>query len=732
MADAKEVGIVLGAKEQYEDKLSRYRKSILNTKSDTERAGSSISSQFGRITNAADKLNNKLGAVDKAIGRTFKIGIAGAAAYAGVITKDLVQLDAGMAKINTLYDQTAKSQKVMTKEIISTWKLIPQNFTQITQAMYDGISASLDPKNAASAARKFAMGAVAGGTENMSAVVKAVMGTKNSYGMDDDSLTDIMDVQFATIKAGIVEYEELAAALGTGLMPSAKASGIDYKEVYAGLAQLTKNNMPANVSATSMIQLFNKFTDTEGIKSFKKFGVDIQDASGHTRDLLDITKDLFNVFEKKGMTSEARKGFLKEMLGSDEAARAILPLVQDVKDFEKTYDAIVNKSKGAAKDAYIDQLDNKMTQLKIIMKSITGVGLDYAMQFDPLMDAIFEPFKKKNLLEMDVQDLNEGIAGEKNKDFKNDLIQERDRKLKEIENIDLTPIDAWKDALTESVNNLKELNPQLAAMAESVGGFMMSFMGEEGAEKRDNVVTGAKVAGGAYLSIKVLAFAKRLSELFSWFGTSKPGNIPEIGKTVSNMIVNAAVVNLNGPAPGGTIPGVPTTSVPKTNIPKSVGPATIGAGANLAINMMGAGIAAAVIYAIGANALEKNEEYLKLTPQERIDKDLKDREETRKNFTPKGHERHPYNPAKSNKVFETTKENFVSVLNDTMHKMKISDMNISTTIPVEVKSTPTVNVKVLLDGSTIPGRVTSSVINTFSSTQKEIERSERRMGGPTK
>ena len=102
MAEAKEVGIVLGAKDEYQSTLSRFKSDVLKTKSDTERAGNSITAQFSKITNAADKLNNKLGAVDKAIGRTFKAGLAGTAAYAAIVSNDLLQLDAGIAKINII------------------------------------------------------------------------------------------------------------------------------------------------------------------------------------------------------------------------------------------------------------------------------------------------------------------------------------------------------------------------------------------------------------------------------------------------------------------------------------------------------------------------------------------------------------------------------------------------------------------------------------------------------
>lgn len=751
MAEAKEVGIVLGAKDEYQDKLNRFKNDILKTKTDTERAGGSITAQFSKITNAADKLNNKLGAVDKAVGRTFRIGAAGITAYAGVVTKDLFQLDAGIAKINTLYNQTAQSQKVMTKDIIQTWKLIPQSFDQITQSMYDSISASLDPKNAASAARKFAIGAVAGGTDNISAVVKAVMGTKNAYAMDDSALSEIMDVQFATIKAGIVEYEELASSLGTGLMPKAQAAGIDYKVVYATMAQLTKNNMPAAESATAMKQLFGKFVDKEVIKDFKSFGVNIQDANGHTRDLLDIVKDLFAVFEKKGMTSEARAGFLKKILGSEEAAIALTPLIQNVKDFEKTYSAIVNNSKGNAKEAYIDQMDNRMTQLKIMMKAITGVGIDYANQFDPLMDAIFEPFKRKILLETDLADLNDGINAEANPKIKKQMMVERGLMIDEINSIDLTPIDEWKNALDESVNNLKALNPQLAAMAESVGNFMLDFLGEEGAGKRDAISTGAKTVGYTYLGIKTLAATKRLGELFSWLtnlGKPKSSGLPDLGKTVSTMMVNAAIVNINGSTTGGAIPGLPTSTVPKTNIPKTVGPATIGAGAGLAINLIGSGLSLGIIAAIAQNALDKNEEFLAMSPKEMsaYNEAVMKQSEVAKNnankyFKPRGHEKYPATPAKSNKINtvpinkaidEKERANFLLSLQETMHKMKISDMNINATIPIELRSNPNVNVKFLLDGSSIPGRVITTTSNNFSSTRKEIERTERRMGTPTK
>ena len=112
-----------------------------------------------------------------------------------------------------------------------------------------------------------------------------------------------------------------------------------------------------------------------------------------------------------------------------------------------------------------------------------------------------------------------------------------------------------------------------------------------------------------------------------------------------------------------------------------------------------------------------------------------------KYFKSRGHEKYPATPAKSNKintvpinkaVDEKERANFLLSLQETMHKMKISDMNINATIPIELRSNPNVNVKFLLDGRSIPGIITTTTSNNFNTTRKEIERTERRMGGPTK
>ena len=154
----------------------------------------------------------------------------------------------------------------------------------------------------------------------------------------------------------------------------------------------------------------------------------------------------------------------------------------------------------------------------------------------------------------------------------------------------------------------------------------------------------------------------------------------------------------------------------------------------LLMNTIGSAISLGVIYAISKNAIDKNKEYLAMTPEERTNQNIALMRRTKEDLKPRGHEKYPYSPAKNKMTIQPKEINgtLIAAMKDTMDKMKASEMNISTTVPVEVKSNPNVTVKVLLDGANIPGRVITTTSNNFSSTRKEIERTERRMGGPTK
>lgn len=512
MAKEREVNIIVDAKNKSRAAFLEVKKDLRGLGDESEKGLGKLTSTFDRADKVIYSFADRMKWMDKIAKRTFQGTAAAAGIYIGATLKDFTQLNDGISKVNTLYDQTSESQKKMYQDSIKMFGLIPTNFEKITQGIYDTISAGADPKYASMMARKFGMAGVAGDAD-MDVVTKAAMGTMNAYKTEVKDLDRILDLQFMTVKKGITSYEELASSLGTGVLKSAESAGITMGELYGSIAMITKNAIPAAVATTSLNQMFNKFTDTKVIKEFKNFGVEIQDAKKNTRPLIEIMKDLNHEFDKRKMTSEQRKGFLKEIVGSEQAARALTPLLSDLKEFQSILEAM-DDSSGAMKDAYNDRLESIKTQVHLMWNSLKSTGVEQVEKLNPLIEAITGPWIEKNKLELEILDLQDSLEFIENPERRR-LTEEYIVELEaRLENINFTPVEEFNEALAQSVDELNKFSPALGNIVDQIGTFIISFLGDEGAEKRD---TAGKITKGLIYT-----------QLFSW-GSRQFKNI--FGKT---------------------------------------------------------------------------------------------------------------------------------------------------------------------------------------------------------
>lgn len=574
MAKEREVNILVDAKNKAKGTLLEVGRQLKDVGRSAQDSMGKFNNSFKQGGKVVKSFTDKLGFMDKAVSKALKGAAASAGIYIATTMRDFSQLEDGISKVNTLYDQTKQSQDKMVKDSMKMFTLIPTDFNKITQGIYDTISAGMDPKLATSSARKFGMASVAGMTD-MDIVTKAAMGTMNAFKKEAQDLNHILDLQFLTVKHGITEYSELASSLGTGVLKSAEGAGISMEELYASIAQITKNAIPANIATTSLIQLFNKFTDSKAIKAFKKIGVDVRDAKQQTRPMIEIMKDLNKQFDKRKMNNAQRATALKELLGSDEAVRALQPLLGDLKLFDTILNDMKNKS-GAMQEAFEDRLDNINTQVKLLWNNFKSYGVKHIYALKPLLDSLTEPLKKKQKLEFEIMDLEE-LRGQTKDPGKRKQIDIEIQRLKEdLASLDLTPIQTFKEGLKESVKELEKINPPLAKFLDTLGSFALSFVGEEGKENREKVGTVAKTVGGVYAFKKIVDAVSWLNKNFSWIGDiggkgdkNKGGLGDALSKTLKTMNVQAGVVNVYGGSGSGNItkqssPASDTSQSPKT------------------------------------------------------------------------------------------------------------------------------------------------------------------------
>ncbi|WP_432400939.1 phage tail tape measure protein [Wukongibacter sp. M2B1] len=591
MNQGKEVNVIVDAKNKSKRSFLEVRRDLKDLDRETRRGTSSFSRNFAKMDKSVATFSNKLKFMDKIAKRTFQGTAAAASIYVATTMRDFSQLTDGVSKVNTMYDQTRQSQAKMVKDSLQMYRLIPTDFSNITQGIYDSMSSGVDSRYASMTSRKFGQASVAGMTQ-LPTVTKAATGTMNAFKQEVKDLDHILDVQFLTVKNGIVEYEQLASSLGTGVLKSADSAGIEMEELYTSIAGITKNAIPANIATTSLMQLFNKFTDTKALKEFKEFGVSIRNSKNETRPLIEIFKDLNEQFDKRGMNKERRASFLKEILGSDEAVRALQPLLGDLKDFEKILNQMENSS-GAMQNAFEDRLDNINTQAKLMWNNIKAYGVEQLLTFEPFFDALMGPTIERQKLTFRKLDLEDSLEFEKDPQIRKMARMEIGDVQKQIDQIDLTPIDSFREALSESTDKLREINPILANIIDTVGGFLMNFVGKEGEGWRK----GAKYTG---YTLGSLYGAKKLGDMFLWFRqfgeVNKKGSPAEtLSQTMRTMNVNANIVNVYGksinnrggrPGIGGPssfpsggpviIPTNPATPLPPTTPPLALPGGTTG------------------------------------------------------------------------------------------------------------------------------------------------------------
>ena len=494
MARDREVSILIDAKNKAKGAFIEVKKDLRELGSESKKGLGTFSSHIDKADKVVMGFADRMKGLDKVAKRTFQGTAAAASVYVGTTLRDFAQLDDGIAKVNTLYDHTGESQKKMYEDSLRMFKLLPTDFTKITQGIYDTISAGADSEYATMFARKFGMAGVAGDAD-MDVVTKAAMGTMNAYKLEAQDLNKILDLQFMTVKKGITSYDELASSLGTGVLASAEAAGITLEELQGSIAMITKNAIPASVATTSLNQMFNKFTDTKVIKEFKEYGVEIQDANKKTRPLIEIFKDLNYQFDRRKMSSEQRKGFIKELVGSEQAARAIMPLIGNMKEFTDILEEMDNSS-GAMRSAYDSRIESLKVQMSMFWNSLKGQGIEELYKLEPIMQLVMDPILERQKIELDIADLEDALK------FMDDPmdIELTKKEIKDIElslkDIEMPAVDQFRDALADSVVELNKFSPALGGAVDSLGNFILDFMGEEGKEKRDKagkVVTGLAI-----------------------------------------------------------------------------------------------------------------------------------------------------------------------------------------------------------------------------------------------
>jgi TP901 family phage tail tape measure protein len=384
------------------------------------------------------------------------------------------------ANVRTLVDETAVDMGTMQNELLALDSRLG-SAKNLTEGLYQALSASVDPAKAVKfvgEAAKFAQAALT----DTNTAVDAITTALNAYRFEADKAADVSDIFFQIVKRGKTTGDQLAKSIGN-VIPTAATLNVSLEELGASLATMTKQGINTNVATTQLTQLMQAF-----IKPSEEMTAAIQEFGFESGSALIKTEGLEGALK---FLEEATGGNIEEMaklIPNVRGLKGALALTGNAaKIFEQDLVAMNNAS-GAVNEAFgkqeltFETLKNQTEKLQIAIGTlllptlfdITNVATEFLTTLTELTSTENKIVKESRELETTTGTLVDlykeyRSVSEKLKDAKDDLSDSETRELttrKALLRLDIT-------------NQLIKLKKSYEGLFDSQGKLLFKFQEQE-------------------------------------------------------------------------------------------------------------------------------------------------------------------------------------------------------------------------------------------------------------
>lgn len=283
----------------------------------------------------------------------------GAVAAFGKISAEAYNMakvyEAAMKEVQTISKATQDDFKGVSSAIIDISKNTTDGPEKLAKAFYQIVSAGYDGAKGLKLLEVASKAAVAGVTDTETAA-DGITTVLNAFKLEAEEAEAVSDALFKTVELGKTTFSELSQNLAQAA-PLAAATGVDFRELLAAVASLTKQGVP---TAQAMTQI------RAGIEATSEV---LGDGWANAYTL----QEAFQAVSDKAGGSQNK---LKELTGRVEAVSAILSTTGDnAKGAAQDLDALSN-SAGAAGRAFNTQMTGNINQWNILTNRIKAATHD--------------------------------------------------------------------------------------------------------------------------------------------------------------------------------------------------------------------------------------------------------------------------------------------------------------------------------------------------------------------
>jgi len=283
------------------------------------------------------------------------------------------QFETSMANVSTLLGDSKKQVDDYGNSILKLSTEVPDNAQQLSDGLYQAISAGIDTSKAMDFVAASSKAAAAGMTSSFVAIDGGTS-ILNAMNMSAEQSGQVFDMMFQTVRDGKINFEQLSSQIGM-LAPAASAAHVPLAQMMAAISTTTSKIKPEQ--AITGIAAAIRELDTPASKAEKalnKMGyATLQDAL-KSKSLQEILIDLVNSGEK-----------ITGVFGA-EAARAVAAVGGSAEQSRKHLDNML-KSTGTTETAYAKMADTLENKQKILKNSQEALAIQLAEQMEPATKA---------------------------------------------------------------------------------------------------------------------------------------------------------------------------------------------------------------------------------------------------------------------------------------------------------------------------------------------------------
>ena len=296
------------------------------------------------------------------------------------------QFETSTAMVATIADTSQKSLSDISKEVRTYSNETGEAASDMAEATYQAISASVNTADAASfagTATKLAVGGFTSATTAVDVLTTAI----NAYGLAASDATQLSDYLITTQNLGKTSVDQLAQSVGK-VIPLASAYNVQMDNLSSAYAVLTANGIATAESGTYLKSMLNELGDTgSGVSEV------LLNSTGKTfAQLMEQGYSLGDVMAMLGDAVDGDSTAFNALWSSTEAGIGALSLFNAGADKYNSVLDSMRTSAGATEKAYSTMADTTDKSKQRMENSFNNLKISVGDVLNPALTQVYEGF----------------------------------------------------------------------------------------------------------------------------------------------------------------------------------------------------------------------------------------------------------------------------------------------------------------------------------------------------